>query len=68
MRGRLDGVAMAVWATGPALGEVESGVVAALTNVRFSVMSGGALCVVGAGLIRLLAPQIDRYDARAPTP
>jgi MFS family permease len=68
MRGRLDGVAMAVWATGPALGDVESGVVATLTNVRFSVVSGGVLCVLGAGLIRLLAPQIDRYDARAPTP
>ncbi|MBI3647341.1 MAG: MFS transporter [Actinobacteria bacterium] len=68
MRGRLDGVAMAVWATGPALGNVESGVVATLTSVQFSVVSGGILCVLGAGLIRLLLPQIGRYDARHPAP
>ena len=28
MRGRLDGIGMAVWATGPSLGDLESGVVA----------------------------------------
>ena len=29
-RGRLDGIGMAVWATGPSLGDVESGVVASI--------------------------------------
>jgi MFS family permease len=67
LRGRLDGVAMAVWATGPSLGNVESGVVATLTNVPFAVVSGGVLCVLGVGAIRWLAPQLDRYDARAPS-
>ena len=67
-RGRLDGIGMAVWASGPALGSVESGVVASLTSVSFSVVSGGALCILGVGLIRLLSPGFDRYDARDPVP
>ena len=67
MRGRLDGVAMAVWATGPSLGDVESGVVATLTSVPFAVTSGGVLCVLGAIAIRWIAPQLDRYDATAPS-
>src|SRR5207244_2806546 len=67
MRGRLDGVSMAVWATGPSLGNVESGVVATLTTVPIAVISGGILCVLGVAAIRWLAPQLDRYDTRAPT-
>ena len=67
-RGRLDGIGMAVWATGPAIGSVESGIVASLTNVPFSVVSGGVLCILGVGLIRLRNPGFDRYDARHPTP
>jgi MFS family permease len=68
MRGRLDGIGMAVWATGPSLGEVESGVVASLTSVPFSVVSGGLLCIAGVGALALLAPGFARYDARAPVP
>lgn len=67
-RGRLDGIGMAVWATGPAIGSVESGAVASLTgSVAFSVVSGGVLCILGVGLLRLLNPGFDRYDARDPT-
>jgi MFS family permease len=65
-RGRLDGIGMAVWATGPAIGSVESGVVASLTSVPFSVVSGGALCILGVGVIHLLSPAFGRYDAHRP--
>ena len=68
MRGRLDGIGMAVWATGPSLGNLESGVVAHIWNVPTSVVSGGILCVVGVGVLRLLAPAFAAYDARAPRP
>ncbi len=68
MRGRLDGIGMAVWATGPSIGEVESGVVATLTSIRFSVVSGGLLCIAGMAVIRWVAPAFDRYDARDPKP
>ena len=49
LRGRLDGIGMAVWATGPSLGNVESGVVASLTTVPFSIVSGGVLTIAGVG-------------------
>lgn len=66
MRGRIDGIGMAGWATGPSVGSVESGVVATLTSVRFSVVSGGLLCILGVVLIWLLAPAMARYDSREP--
>ncbi len=68
MRGRLDGIGMAVWATGPSLGNVESGVVASLTSVSFAVVSGGVLCLAGIALLRLVSPGFAHYDARHPVP
>jgi len=66
LRGRLDGIGMAVWATGPSVGNVESGVVASLTSIPFSIVSGGLLTVVGVVLLRWFAPGFWRYDARQP--
>jgi MFS family permease len=66
MRGRLDGIGMAVWATGPSLGDVESGVVAHFWGVPTSVVSGGLLTIAGVGVLRLLAPRFAHYDARDP--
>jgi MFS family permease len=67
-RGRLDGIGMAVWATGPSIGNVESGVVASLTSVPFSIVSGGLLTIAGVGMLRWFAPGFWRYDARDPHP
>jgi hypothetical protein len=69
IRGRLDGIAMAVWATGPSLGDVESGVIATVTrSISFAVVSGGLLTMAGVLALRSLAPAFWRYDARSPTP
>lgn len=68
LRGRLDGLGMAVWATGPSLGNVESGVVASVASVPFSIVSGGLLTIAGVAALRLFAPGFWRYDARDPTP
>ena len=68
LRGRLDGIGMAAWATGPSLGNVESGVVASVASVPFSIVSGGLLTIVGVGVLRLFAPGFWNYDARDPTP
>jgi MFS family permease len=65
-RGRLNGIGMAVWATGPSLGDVESGVVASLTTVPIAIVSGGLACVAGIGLLRWFSPGFWRYDARHP--
>ena len=67
-RGRLNGIGMAVWATGPSVGDIESGVVAHVTkSVPFSIVFGGVLCVAGIGVLRLFAPTFWRYDAQNPT-
>jgi MFS family permease len=67
-RGRLEGIGMAVWATGPSLGEVESGVVATLTNPTISIVSGGLITIVGIVVLGWFAPGFWRYDARDPVP
>jgi MFS family permease len=64
LRGRLAGIELISFSSGPALGELESGTVASLFNVRFSVISGGVLCVLGTALLALALPDFRRYDAR----
>jgi MFS family permease len=68
LRGRLDGIGMAVWATGPSLGNVESGAVASLTSVPVSIVSGGLLTIAGVGVLRWFAPGFWHYDAEHPAP
>jgi MFS family permease len=65
LRGRLAGVEMISYTTGPLLGNAESGLIARLFGVRASIVSGGLLCVAGTALLSLLLPQLIRYDARA---
>jgi MFS family permease len=64
MRGRMSGIELAQVASTPALGNVEAGAVAAVTSLRFSVVSGGVACIAGAALILLALPGLVRYDAR----
>jgi len=70
LRGRLVGIEFAQVASAPALGNLEAGVLASLTSLRFSIVSGGIVCVLGCGLLALAFPALMRYDsrARAPTP
>jgi MFS family permease len=67
MRGRLEGVGLAVVGTGPSLGNAEAGLLASITGVRFSIVSGGVACILGAGLLAIVLPKYRRYDATAPT-
>jgi MFS family permease len=64
MRGRLTGIEFMQVASAPTLGNVEAGVVASLTSLRFSIVSGGLLCVVGTVLVAALFPALIRYDAK----
>jgi len=64
LRGRLAGLEMISYTSGPKLGDAEAGIVATLFSVRASVVSGGILCVVGTALISALLPQFIRYDGR----
>ncbi|MQY11198.1 Enterobactin exporter EntS [Streptomyces sp. RB5] len=64
LRGRLAGIELLSYAVGPQLGQVRSGGMAALTNVRTSVWSGGLLCAASVGLLALCLPSLMSYDAR----
>jgi MFS family permease len=61
LRGRLAGLEMISYTSGPKLGDVEAGIVATLFSVRTSIVSGGILCVVGTVVISALIPQFIRY-------
>ncbi len=65
LRGRLAGIEQVSYTSGPLLGNLEAGVVASLTSVRTSVVSGGVLCVVGVALAAVALPAFRLYDARA---
>jgi MFS family permease len=71
LRGRLASIEMLSYTSGPALGNFEAGLVASLTSVRVSVVSGGVLCVIGCVVCALALPALRNYDARryhAPDP
>ena len=66
LRGRLSGIELAQVASAPALGNLEAGVVASLTSVRTSIVSGGILTVVGTVAVAAALPALLRHDARHP--
>jgi MFS family permease len=68
LRGRLAGIEQVSYTSGPLLGNLEAGVVASLTSVRTSVVSGGVLCVVGVAIATIALPAFRLYDARAHAP
>jgi MFS family permease len=65
LRGRLLGIEFMQVASAPSLGDLESGVLASLTSIRFSVVSGGFACIAGCIVTALALPRFLRYDARA---
>ncbi|HWB89768.1 MAG TPA: MFS transporter [Acidimicrobiia bacterium] len=66
LRGRLSSVHTAVVGGGPRLGDLEAGGVASLTSVRFSVVSGGLACILGALAISRFMPQLWAYRDELP--
>ena len=64
LRGRLASIEMVSYMSGPLLGHAEAGAAAALGGVRFSVVSGGVLCVVGVLVCAFTLPRFVGYDAR----
>lgn len=60
LRGRLQGLQIAVVTGGPRLGDLESGTVASGFGDTASVVSGGVACVAGALLLARLLPGFRR--------
>jgi predicted MFS family arabinose efflux permease len=62
MRGRLSAFNTMVVMSGPRLGDLEAGAVAALFTPVISVVSGGLLCVAGIAAIAALSPTLRDYQ------
>jgi MFS family permease len=61
MRGRLQGVFIAVVAGGPRLGDLESGAAASLLSLQGAVVSGGVAVLVGVAALAAAVPSFRRY-------
>jgi hypothetical protein len=65
LRGRMLGIEFMQVASAPNLGDLEAGVLASLTSIRFSVVSGGFACIAGCVVTALALPGFLRYDTNA---
>lgn len=63
LRGRLAGINMISYLSGPKLGDVEAGLVASVFGITASVVSGGVLCVVGVVVSCFLMPKFWSYKS-----
>jgi MFS family permease len=68
MRGRMQGVFIAVVAGGPRLGDVRAGATAAVTNPTFSWVAGGVACMAVVLVAGLLVRPFWRYDTSRDLP
>ncbi|MGA2209127.1 MAG: MFS transporter [Acidimicrobiales bacterium] len=64
LRGRLAGIEMLSYSSGPTLGNVEAGILERLVGLRTSIVAGGALCVAVTAVLALSLPAFWHYDAR----
>jgi MFS family permease len=64
LRGRLAGIEMLSFTSGPALGNVEGGLVEALAGLRTSIVSGGVACVAATVLLVAFLPGLWKYDSQ----
>jgi MFS family permease len=64
LRGRLAGIEMLSYSSGPLLGHVRAGLAARFMGVGGSVLSGGILCVLGTVALAAALPGLTRYDGR----
>jgi MFS family permease len=62
--GRVSGIEFMQVAAAPSVGNLEAGALASLTSLRFSIVSGGLLCVLGCVLLAAAFPALVHYDAR----
>jgi MFS family permease len=67
LRGRLAGIEMVSYTSGPLLGNVEAGVVASFAGIRASAVSGGVLCVLSVGALAAALPGFRRYRSGSAT-
>ena len=63
LRGRLAGIEMISYLSGPKLGDTEAGLVAAAFGITASIVSGGVLCVAGVAVCCYFFPKFWHYHS-----
>ena len=61
VRGRMAGVELLSYSVGPSAGQVRSGLMASAGGARFSLVSGGVICVGAVALVCAVFPAFTRY-------
>jgi MFS family permease len=61
MRGRLAGIEMISYMTGPLIGNTRAGWMASAFSIETSLVGGGILCCIGVFLCAILLPQFWKY-------
>jgi predicted MFS family arabinose efflux permease len=61
LRGRMSQIFILVVSGGPRLGDFEAGLVATWFTPTISVVSGGLACIVGAGVVAVIYPELRHY-------
>ncbi|WP_206060798.1 MFS transporter [Nonomuraea basaltis] len=64
LRGRLAGIELLSYASGPMLGNARASLMANFGGTRFSLGAGGLLCVAAVLALGAALPKFRRYDAR----
>ncbi|MFC5824500.1 MFS transporter [Nonomuraea insulae] len=64
LRGRLAGIELLSYASGPMLGNTRASLMANFGGTRFSLSGGGVLCVAAVMALAALLPRFRQYDAR----
>lgn len=65
VRGRMAGIELLSYSTGPELGQLRSALVASLTSLRTSVVSGGLTCAGSCLALVAALPSLWRFDYRS---
>ena len=60
-RGRLAGIEMISYLSGPRLGDTRAGAIASCFGITTAVVSGGVLCIVGVAICCLCMPKFWKY-------
>ncbi|MFG1948960.1 MFS transporter [Nonomuraea sp. NPDC048826] len=64
MRGRLAGIELLSYSTGPMLGNTRASLMSQLGGTRFALGAGGLLCVAAVTALAAALPSFRRYDPR----
>lgn len=64
LRGRLAGIEMISYLSGPKLGDTRAGLVAASLGISTALVSGGILCIIGVSICCFALPKFWYYQSK----